>query len=211
LVSRVLAYADACRAIRPACGGMPMHTYGWDATGNRLQAGGANGTEAYHYPADNHRMASVGPLTRGYDVMGSTNPRNGQTLVNDAAGRLQQVTRGTGVLATYGYNHRGERMRRQFAGHDVATLYDEAGQWLGEYAAGLPQQRVVWLDNLPIAVFGPASTGVPALAYIQPDHLGTPRAIIDPVRDLAIWRWDLDGEAFGADAAVVLHAETVLD
>lgn len=59
----------------------------------------------------------------------------------------------------------------------------------------------MWLDNLPIAVFGPASTGVPALAYIQPDHLGTPRTIIDPVRDLAIWRWDLDGEAFGADAA----------
>uniref|UniRef100_UPI0025F260E0 RHS repeat domain-containing protein n=1 Tax=uncultured Xanthomonas sp. TaxID=152831 RepID=UPI0025F260E0 len=38
------------------------------------------------------------------------------------------------------------------------------------------------------------------LRYVQPDHLGTPRAVIDPVRDVAIWRWDLRGEAFGTTA-----------
>ena len=31
---------------------MPAHTYGWDATGNRLQAGGAAGTDAYHHASD---------------------------------------------------------------------------------------------------------------------------------------------------------------
>ncbi|MBB5940554.1 RHS repeat-associated protein [Xanthomonas arboricola] len=39
-----------------------------------------------------------------------------------------------------------------------------------------------------------------ALRYVQPDHLGTPREVIDPTRDLAIWRWDLKGEAFGSTA-----------
>jgi len=192
-MGRLLHSADAA--------GMPTHTYGWDSTGNRLQAGGTNGTDAYHYETDSHQLVSVGSLSRSYDAMGSTTSRNGQTLVNNAAGRLHQVATAAGVLATYTYNHRGERVRRQFGGNDVVTLYDESGQWLGEYLAGVPQQQIVWLDNLPIAVFGPADTGVPALAYIQPDHLGTPRAIIDPVRDVAIWRWDLEGEAFGADAA----------
>ncbi|WP_260654052.1 RHS repeat-associated core domain-containing protein, partial [Xanthomonas graminis] len=36
-----------------------------------------------------------------------------------------------------------------------------------------------------------------ALNYVQPDHLGTPRTVIDPVRDVAIWKWDIKGEAFG--------------
>ena len=34
------------------------------------------------------------------------------------------------------------------------------------------------------------------------NHLGTPRSVIDPVRDVAIWQWPLLGNAFG-DAAPV--------
>lgn len=35
------------------------------------------------------------------------------------------------------------------------------------------------------------------MAYIQPDHLGTPRVVIDPLRDVAIWNWSNHSEAFG--------------
>lgn len=35
-----------------------------------------------------------------------------------------------------------------------------------------------------------------ALHYIEPDALGTPRVVIDPQRDVAVWTWDLTGEAF---------------
>ena len=38
------------------------------------------------------------------------------------------------------------------------------------------------------------------LHCIQPDHLVSPRLVVDPQRDVAIWRWDLRGEAFGSDA-----------
>jgi len=34
-----------------------------------------------------------------------------------------------------------------------------------------------------------AAAGVPELVYIQPDHLSTPRVVIDPVRDVAVWEW----------------------
>ncbi|WP_256777591.1 MULTISPECIES: RHS repeat-associated core domain-containing protein, partial [unclassified Stenotrophomonas] len=32
---------------------------------------------------------------------------------------------------------------------------------------------------------------------VQPDHLGTPRVVIDPVRDVAIWEWSSKSEVFG--------------
>jgi len=48
---------------------------------------------------------------------------------------------------------------------------------------------------------GAISAGVPALGYVQPDHLGTPRVIIDATRNVPVWEWNLAGEAFGADQA----------
>ncbi len=32
-----------------------------------------------------------------------------------------------------------------------------------------------------MALINVPGTGVPELAYVQPDHLGTPRVVIDPV------------------------------
>lgn len=53
-------------------------------------------------------------------------------------------------------------------------------------------QQTIWLNDLPVGVL--ATT---MLRYVQPDHLGTPRAVIDAIRDVAIWRRGLKGEAFG--------------
>lgn len=80
----------------------------------------------------------------------------------------------------YVYNHRGERVPA--GGAAQITLYDEAGQWLGNYSAtGQAQQQAIWLDNYPMALINVPGSGVPELAYVQPDHLGTPRVVIDPV------------------------------
>jgi hypothetical protein len=64
-------------------------------------------------------------------------------------------------------------------------------------ATGQAQQQMIWLDNYPVALIQTPTTGVPELAYIQPDHLGTPRVVIDPVRDVAIWEWSNKSEVFG--------------
>lgn len=193
-MGRLLQASDAA--------GMPTHTYGWDATGNRLQAGSDVGTLAYHYPATSHRLTSVGGQARSYDAAGNTTQMNGLTYAYSSAGRLGQVKQGSTSLGIYRYNHRGERVLRQAGGKTTTTLYDESGQWLGEYSAsGVPLQQVVWLENFPIAVFSESTAGVPALGYVQPDHLGTPRVIIDATRNVPVWEWNLAGEAFGADAA----------
>jgi RHS repeat-associated protein len=38
------------------------------------------------------------------------------------------------------------------------------------------------------------------LYYLQSDALGSAGVAIDPVRDVAVWRWDLTGDVFGASA-----------
>jgi len=54
----------------------------------------------------------------------------------------------------------------------------------------------LWMDDMPVAVIDGTT-----LRYIETDHLNTPRALIDPARNVAVWRWDLNGSAFGEHAA----------
>ncbi|MEG3792722.1 RHS repeat-associated core domain-containing protein, partial [Lysobacter sp. CCNWLW3] len=80
------------------------------------------------------------------------------------------------------------------------TVYDESGRWLGDYDHnGAVLQQAIWLDDLPVGLLAGAGANQ-KLHYIEPDHLGTPRAVIDRSRDVAIWTWALQGEAFGNSA-----------
>jgi RHS repeat-associated protein len=115
----------------------------------------------------------------------------------DATGRMRQVRHDGVVAMDYLYNARGERVHRSGSGQSVTTVYDEAGRWLGDYdASGQPIQQAIWLDDLPVGLLVGAGANQ-TLYYLQPDALGSPRVAIDPVRDVAVWRWDLSGEAFG--------------
>jgi len=124
---------------------------------------------------------SEAPLTRGFSF-----------TCNDA-NRMSSVKLGDATVEGYGYNHRGVRVLPT-SGCGVAqiTLYDEAGQWLGNYSGtGQAEQQAIWLDNYPVALINVPATGVP-------DHLGTPRVVIDPARDVAIWEWSNKSEVFGS-------------
>jgi RHS repeat-associated protein len=102
------------------------------------------------------------------------------------------------ITRNYRYNGKGERVRSYLGTANTYTLYDEAGHWMGDYGAnGTPVQQAIWMDDLPVGL-RTATTGT--LSYIEPDHLGSPRVVIEPVADKAIWKWDLKGEAFGATA-----------
>ncbi|WP_226980429.1 RHS repeat-associated core domain-containing protein [Xanthomonas sp. LMG 12459] len=171
--------------------------YTYDATGNRLSAKVNTATQTYTYPTTSHRLSSVAGTARSYDAAGNTTAIGGTAVqhVYGANGRLSQVNRNGAKVANYAYNGRGEQVRR-VGKTNVYTLYDESGHWLGDYDNnGAVVQQAIWLDDLPVGVLAKTT-----LRYVQPDHLGTPRAVIDPVRDVAIWRWDLKGEAFGTTA-----------
>ena len=112
-----------------------------------------------------------------------------------------------GVTAgTYVYNGFGEQVQRQTS---VTTrfVYDEAGQLLGQYDInGTAIQQYLWLGGQSVGVLvspTQASTPNARLKYVELDQLGTPRAIIDPARQVAIWRWDEMKEGFGDHAPEV--------
>ena len=179
--------------------GTPIETYAYDATGNRTALTTATGVANYTYPASSHRLTAVDGDARGHDAAGNTTSIGSKAFTYNDGNRMNAVKQGNAVLESYAYNHRGERVLRTPAGGTAQiTLYDEAGQWLGNYSAsGDAQQQAIWLDNYPVALINVPAAGVPELAYIQPDHLGTPRVVIDPVRDVAIWEWSNKSEVFG--------------
>ncbi|MFB5206492.1 MULTISPECIES: RHS repeat-associated core domain-containing protein [Stenotrophomonas] len=179
--------------------GTPIETYAYDATGNRTALTTSAGTASYTYPATSHRLTAVDGEARNHDAAGNTTSIGSKTFIYNDANRMNAVKQGNSVLESYAYNHRGERVLRTPAGGAAQiTLYDEAGQWLGNYSAtGQAQQQAIWLDNYPVALINVPGTGVPELAYVQPDHLGTPRVVIDPVRNVSIWEWSNKSEVFG--------------
>ncbi|WP_369977410.1 DUF6531 domain-containing protein [Xanthomonas bundabergensis] len=186
---------DRLTAFKDGPTGTVIDGYSYDATGNRLSAQVNGSAQTYGYPTDSHRLASVASAARSYDAAGNTTAIDGtaREFAYDATGRLSQAKRSGTLAMEYRYNDRGEQVRRFLGTTNTYTLYDEAGHWLGDYDSnGKALQQAIWLDDLPVGVLAGTS-----LNYIQPDHLGTPRTVIDPARDVAIWTWDIKGEAFG--------------
>ncbi len=94
----------------------------------------------------------------------------------------------------------------------IEYVYDENGHLIGEYPVGgitAPAVEYVWLDDTPIAVLqrrtgstngGPTGGGTATVwsgtqaggvdvYYLHPDHLDTPRVVVN-AQNQEIWRWD---------------------
>lgn len=175
-----------------------IDAYTYDATGNRLSHTTSAGTSAYTYPTTNHHLTDVGGTARSYDAVGNTTTiGSGREFVYSDANRMSQVKNGGTAAMNYAYNGRGEQVRRYLGTSNTYTVYDEAGHWLGDYdSSGAPLQQALWMDDLPVGLI--ANGG--QLHYIEPDHLGSPRVVIEVARNVAVWKWDLKGEAFGSTA-----------
>ena len=190
----------------------PIETYTYDATGNRTSLLHGGITTSFTYPGSNHRLSSAGGVARSYDGVGNTTAIGGTAKQFNYGedDRMNSVSQNGTMLRSYAYNALGERVLSTIpavAGNpdgsggtpavNTYTVYDESGRWLGDYDHnGAVLQQAIWLDDLPVGLL--AGTGAnQKLHYIEPDHLGTPRAVIDRTRDVAIWTWALQGEAFG--------------
>ncbi|MDR7136159.1 RHS repeat-associated protein [Lysobacter niastensis] len=182
-------------AFRDGPTGAMIESYTYDVTGNRTSFANAGGAQTYDYPTDSHRLTAVDGIGRSYDDAGNTTSIGGtaQEFVYNAAGRMSQVERNDAVVMQYAYNGKGEQVRKYLGVGNVYTLYDESGRWIGDYdSAGSPIQQGVWLDDLPVGVIASNQ-----LHYVEADALSTPRAVIEPERDAAVWKWDIASEAFG--------------
>lgn len=184
-------------------GANALERYNYDPIGNRTGLTNGAGTQFYGYSTPGtHRLTEVDGVARGYDAAGNTTSIDGaaREFVYNANDRLSQVKQNGIVKASYRYNALGERVGATSgsgATIDSYTLYDEEGTWIGDYdASGMPKQQAIWLEDLPVGLL--VGSGIAqSLNYVQPDHQGTPRVVIDPARDVAIWTWDGKSEAFG--------------
>lgn len=202
---RVYTYDPMYRLTKAETGATPpssLESYTYNPTGDRLSASlNGNPADTYAYVPNTHRLASVGATARTYDNNGNTltGLPSGYTLTYDDRNRLRQATKPPTNTATYRYNGKGERMGKAVSNGLFATVtafaYDEGGRLLGEYdEAGNVLAEYVYLDDMPIAVIKDATP-----YYLETDHLGTPRQVIDPVTDIVLWKWDLLDSVFGAN------------
>ncbi|SFW68008.1 RHS repeat-associated core domain-containing protein [Luteibacter sp. UNCMF366Tsu5.1] len=173
------------------------HQYTYDTTGNRMSWNtGALQKRRFDYAADSHRLLMAADVPREYDANGNTTRIGDREFVYDASGRMSQAKINGVVEMNYVYNPFGQQIAKYIAGQTTVSLHDEAGHWLGDYdGAGRPIRQVAWLGDMPIVAFDGD-----AIRDIQPDHLGTPRVVIDRATDKPIWAWSIVGDAFGSDA-----------
>ena len=174
----------------------------------------------YSYAPDSHRLVGMSGDVLSYDPMGNLIARGTPSLPGgvreqyqyDENGRLRYVVQQGATRALYLYNPMGQRILRRAYDGVWRSAYDLDGNWMGDYdTGGVPRQQVIWFAGLPVGVIDQRRQGASVegarLYYVEADALGTPRAVIDPIAadhpwGRAVWRWELTGEAFGADAPI---------
>ncbi|MBV9978464.1 MAG: hypothetical protein JO365_00440 [Bradyrhizobium sp.] len=111
-------------------------------------------------------------------------------------GRLDQLTIGSAVTASYAYDGL-ERMSIRTTQNMTPSatthyVYDRAGHLLVEASAtGTTQREYVWLDDMPLALFADLDTASPKQWYVHPDHLDRPIKMTDANQAVVwdAWYW----------------------
>lgn len=189
---------DALDRLSQASGPYATQGFSYDANGNRLREQSGNSVTTYAYAPGSQRLSSrSGSVNeaRSYDAAGHPASVRGLPTTYSVSGRLAQAG-----STEYRYNGFGQRVYKNVGGVITRYVYDPAGNLLAEVdASGRTTREYVWLDEQPIAVLTPTTPGAATVRidYIVPDHLGTPRLIIDSA-GAVVWRWDSD--PFGSTA-----------
>jgi RHS repeat-associated protein len=202
--TRQFAYDNIDRLLSLKNGATNIQSFTYDATGNRLSKTLATTLSTSAYPSTSHRLSTDGTNARTYDANGNSVTIGVKGFVYDDRNRLRDYKNsGSTVTRTYRYNGKGERVSKvQAAGNanNRYYFYDEAGHLLGEYLAnGTRVQEYVWMDDQLVAVLSDHDASL--YQFVETDHLGTPRAVVHPVENNIVWRWNITNTAFGEHAA----------
>nr|ART38311.1 G285 [uncultured bacterium] len=186
---------DALDRLTREQGPVITQTFGYDGGANRT----SDGVGPYVYAPNSNRLTSrpQGPVT--LDGAGHTTAQAGFSYTWDGPGRLKTVSLSGTLLATYHYDHRHRRTRKETtaaAPQGAATVlytYDDNDHLLAETDATGPIRSYVWRDDTPVAQIEHRPTR--KVLYLETDHLGTPTAARNEAGVL-VWRWEAD--AFGS-------------
>ena len=210
---RLIVAATGLQGAATLDGARALHAarYFYDGAGNRVlaqeDAAGAQGaTLRVNYTGGGNRAQPAQGAAVGYDAAGQPLGVDGREYGWDAHGRLLSVRQDGALLASYRYNHRGERiakaagkLQRHYLYRDrrIAAELDADGKLLRQY---------LYLGNMPVEVIdtaggtdladGERSAVGQALAdigtalahlfgraerrgYLHHNHLGAPEVVSD--------------------------------
>jgi RHS repeat-associated protein len=170
--------------------------YAYDLDGNRTSNTVGVNTYIYIYPATSNQLSLVtGPIARTSTYDAGNLRQDGRIFMDDARGRLYRVVNVT-QSTLYQVNAMGQRVLKT-ASNGVITVYhyDKDGNLIAESnAKGQVTREYIYLGATPVAVVD--ATTPAALYFIHPDHLGTPRVIVN-ASNTVVWRWD-SADPFGS-------------
>ncbi|KJV36805.1 RHS repeat-associated core domain-containing protein [Luteibacter yeojuensis] len=188
-----LGYLDEVRDYNT---GSNLVSFDYNASGDRLALRGGGLTDSYVYQPGTHRLTMADGKARRYDDAGNLIALGDATLAYDGAARLASASEQGRTVVSYGYDGEGNRVARTVGtnGKTTLTLFDEAGRWLADYDdTGKVSKQAVRMNELLVGLVADGK-----LYYVAPDHLGSPREILDPVRNAIVWRWWHNRDPFGS-------------
>jgi RHS repeat-associated protein len=192
--TRTYSY-DEVNRLDQETGPAGVRDHAYDLNGNRTSDGA--GTSAT-YSASTDRLATINGTTVGLDAAGNLTSDGTNTYTWDAAGRLKTVSRANQLWATYYYDYKSRRSRKETTssapqGAQVVVYhYDQDDNLLAEtLATGAPIKTYIWDDGRLVGLLDHATTP-PTLLTLDTDQLGTPRAA-RTAQGTVVWRWDSDG------------------
>jgi RHS repeat-associated protein len=200
-VTRTFTYDGLDRLTAQKNGATTVEGFAYNSTGDRTSKTVGSAT-SYTYATTSHHLSAVGNTSRTYLPAGETlsvgSGKSVQNFAYDDNHRLSTFKIKTTLKLTNQYNGLGQRVAKISAtsGNSRQFVYDEGGHLLGEYTTtGTRVREYVWMDDTLVAVLG--SYGTSTYQFVETDHLGTARAVVSPVNNTIIWRWDMNNTAFG--------------
>ena len=169
-------------------------SFTYDLNSNRLSKNDNGTNVTYTISSTNNRLNSVGGTSYTYDNAGNPTAIGSTTFGYNLANRLVSVN--SGNLANYYHNALGQRVRKLVSSNNTYFMYSEDGKLLGEYdnSGNLIREYIYLGDKIVAVVKG--TTGN-ELYYVIPDHLNTPRKVINSSNGNIIWSWE--SKPFGDD------------
>lgn len=197
------AYDNRSRIISSSLNSVSPTNYGYsyNTSSDRTSFVKNTNLSTYNYDNNSHKLLNVSGYDNhqySYDLNGNTITQNNNTFTYNTSNRLAKVTNNS-ENTDYFYNSFGERYLKH---KKTLTNNNEEKNWFIYDGSSLLYEKnesnniaseyinYIYLNGKPIGIIKNND-----IYYIQTDHLGTPRVILDKNNNL-LWKWDYS-EPFG--------------